>query len=105
MNRRSLVPFFKRKVFEVLKGKEMRTKKIKGEMHHEEIRSGDSSKQTGEVKSALEALGISGMTVSDVAGVGRQKGHTEHYRGSEYTGDFLPKVKIGHHQRARQPGN
>ncbi|MFN8009640.1 MAG: P-II family nitrogen regulator [Terriglobia bacterium] len=48
----------------------------------------------GDVKAALEALGISGMTVSDVRGVGRQKGHTEHYRGSEYTVDFLPKVKI-----------
>ena len=48
----------------------------------------------GDVKSALEALGISGMTVSDVRGVGRQKGHTEHYRGSEYHVDFLPKVKI-----------
>ena len=47
-----------------------------------------------DVKSALEALGIVGMTVSDVRGVGRQKGHTEHYRGSEYTVDFLPKVKI-----------
>ena len=47
-----------------------------------------------EVKAALEALGIVGMTVSDVRGVGRQKGHTEHYRGSEYTVDFLPKVKI-----------
>lgn len=47
-----------------------------------------------EVKGALEALGVHGMTVSEVRGVGRQKGHTEHYRGSEYTVDFLPKVKI-----------
>ncbi|MFN8006878.1 MAG: P-II family nitrogen regulator [Terriglobia bacterium] len=47
-----------------------------------------------EVKSALEAIGIHGMTVSDVRGVGRQKGHTEHYRGSEYKIEFLPKVKI-----------
>lgn len=47
-----------------------------------------------EVKGALEALGVLGMTVSEVRGVGRQKGHTEHYRGSEYTVDFLPKVKI-----------
>ena len=47
-----------------------------------------------DVKAALEGLGISGMTVSDVRGVGRQKGHTEHYRGSEYKVDFLPKVKI-----------
>ena len=47
-----------------------------------------------EVKGALEALGVHGMTVSEVRGVGRQKGHTEHYRGSEYTVDFLPKIKI-----------
>jgi nitrogen regulatory protein P-II 1 len=47
-----------------------------------------------EVKTALQELGVLGMTVSDVRGVGRQKGHTEHYRGSEYTVDFLPKVKI-----------
>lgn len=47
-----------------------------------------------EVKEALSALGISGMTVMEVKGFGRQKGHTEIYRGSEYTVDFLPKVKI-----------
>ena len=47
-----------------------------------------------EVKGALQDLGVQGMTVSDVRGVGRQKGHTEHYRGSEYTVDFLPKVKV-----------
>jgi nitrogen regulatory protein P-II 1 len=47
-----------------------------------------------EVKGALQELGVLGMTVTDVRGVGRQKGHTEHYRGSEYTVDFLPKVKI-----------
>ena len=47
-----------------------------------------------DVKLALHDLGVLGMTVSDVRGVGRQKGHTEHYRGSEYTVDFLPKVKI-----------
>ena len=47
-----------------------------------------------EVKSALSGLGISGMTVSEVKGFGRQKGHTEIYRGSEYTVDFLPKIKI-----------
>ena len=47
-----------------------------------------------DVKVALHDLGVLGMTVSDVRGVGRQKGHTEHYRGSEYTVDFLPKVKI-----------
>jgi nitrogen regulatory protein PII len=47
-----------------------------------------------EVKEALEEVGVSGMTVSEVKGFGRQKGHTEIYRGSEYTVDFLPKVKI-----------
>ena len=47
-----------------------------------------------EVKDALADLGIEGMTVSEVKGFGRQKGHTEIYRGSEYTGDFLPKIKI-----------
>jgi nitrogen regulatory protein PII len=47
-----------------------------------------------EVKDALSALGLEGMTVSEVKGFGRQKGHTEIYRGSEYTVDFLPKIKI-----------
>jgi nitrogen regulatory protein P-II 2 len=47
-----------------------------------------------EVKEALTAAGFEGMTVTDVKGFGRQKGHTEIYRGSEYTVDFLPKVKL-----------
>jgi len=47
-----------------------------------------------EVKAALAELAIEGMTVTEVKGFGRQKGHTEVYRGSEYTVDFLPKVKI-----------
>jgi nitrogen regulatory protein PII len=47
-----------------------------------------------EVKEALAQLGVQGMTVTEVKGFGRQKGHTEIYRGSEYTVDFLPKVKI-----------
>ncbi len=47
-----------------------------------------------EVKDALGEVGIQGMTVSEVKGFGRQKGHTEIYRGSEYTVDFLPKVKL-----------
>jgi len=47
-----------------------------------------------EVKEALNALGVAGMTVTDVRGYGRQKGHTEIYRGSEYTVEFVPKVKI-----------
>ena len=47
-----------------------------------------------EVKEALTSLGLEGMTISEVKGFGRQKGHTEIYRGSEYTVDFLPKIKI-----------
>ena len=47
-----------------------------------------------EVKEALSAAGIEGMTVSEVKGFGRQKGHTEIYRGNEYTVDFLPKIKL-----------
>ena len=47
-----------------------------------------------EVKSALTGLGVQGLTVSEVKGFGRQKGHTEIYRGSEYAVDFLPKIKI-----------
>jgi nitrogen regulatory protein PII len=55
-----------------------------------------------DVKEALANLGIEGMTVTEVKGFGRQKGHTEIYRGSEYTVDFLPKIKVelvlGDHQ-------
>ena len=47
-----------------------------------------------EVKEALAEVGVEGMTVTEVKGFGRQKGHTEIYRGSEYTVDFLPKVKL-----------
>ncbi|MGB9667683.1 MAG: P-II family nitrogen regulator [Thermosulfidibacteraceae bacterium] len=47
-----------------------------------------------EVKEALRGIGITGMTVTEVKGFGRQKGHTEIYRGAEYIVDFLPKVKI-----------
>jgi nitrogen regulatory protein PII len=47
-----------------------------------------------EVKTALSEIGVEGMTVTEVKGFGRQKGHTEIYRGSEYTVDFLPKVKL-----------
>jgi nitrogen regulatory protein P-II 1 len=47
-----------------------------------------------EVKNALHEVGITGMTVSEVKGFGRQKGHTEVYRGAEYVIDFLPKIKI-----------
>ncbi len=47
-----------------------------------------------EVKEALASLGLQGMTVTEVKGFGRQKGHTELYRGAEYVVDFLPKIKI-----------
>jgi nitrogen regulatory protein P-II 1 len=47
-----------------------------------------------EVKEALQAVGVQGMTVSEVKGFGRQKGHTELYRGAEYVVDFLPKIKL-----------
>jgi nitrogen regulatory protein P-II 1 len=47
-----------------------------------------------EVKDALAEIGVEGMTITEVKGFGRQKGHTEIYRGSEYTVDFLPKIKI-----------
>src|SRR6201996_6206785 len=47
-----------------------------------------------DVKSALEVLGVQGLTVSEVQGFGRQKGHTEVYRGAEYTVDLVPKVRV-----------
>jgi nitrogen regulatory protein P-II 1 len=47
-----------------------------------------------EVKEALNAIGVQGITVSEVKGFGRQKGHTELYRGAEYVVDFLPKIKL-----------
>ena len=47
-----------------------------------------------EVRAALDEIGVSGMTISEVKGFGRQKGHTELYRGAEYVIDFLPKIKI-----------
>jgi nitrogen regulatory protein P-II 1 len=47
-----------------------------------------------EVKTALESVGIAGLTVSEASGYGRQKGHTEVYRGAEYTVDFVPKLRI-----------
>jgi nitrogen regulatory protein P-II 1 len=50
--------------------------------------------KVNEVKDALHEIGVQGMTLTEVKGCGRQKGHTEIYRGSEYTVDFLPKVKI-----------
>jgi len=50
--------------------------------------------QLDEVKEALEAYGISGMTISEASGYGRQRGHSEVYRGAEYTVDFVPKVRV-----------
>jgi nitrogen regulatory protein PII len=50
--------------------------------------------QLDAVKEALQALGVAGMTVSEVQGYGRQKGHTEVYRGAEYTVEFLPKIRV-----------
>jgi len=50
--------------------------------------------QLDAVKAALQTLGVAGMTVSEVQGYGRQKGHTEVYRGAEYTVEFLPKIRI-----------
>ena len=50
--------------------------------------------QLDEVKEALEAFGIQGMTISEAHGYGRQRGHSEVYRGAEYTVDFVPKVKV-----------
>jgi len=50
--------------------------------------------QLDSVKEALHAMGVSGMTVSEVQGYGRQKGHTEVYRGAEYTVEFLPKIRV-----------
>ena len=47
-----------------------------------------------EVRASLEKIGVSGMTMTEVKGLGRQKGHTELYRGAEYTIDFLPKIKL-----------
>ena len=47
-----------------------------------------------EVRDALSRLGVAGMTVTEVKGFGRQKGHTETYRGTEYTVDFIPKIKL-----------
>ena len=47
-----------------------------------------------EVRASLDEIGVSGMTMTEVKGFGRQKGHTELYRGAEYTIDFLPKIKI-----------
>jgi nitrogen regulatory protein P-II 1 len=66
----------------------------KGFEQYEKIEAIIKPFKLNEVKDALHELGLQGMTVSEVKGFGRQKGHTEIYRGSEYVVDFLPKVKI-----------
>ena len=58
-----------------------------------------------DVKEALTGIGVIGMTVSEVRGFGRQKGHTELYRGGEYTVDFLPKIKVEVVAAAAKTGN
>jgi len=57
-----------------------------------------------DVKDALNSIGVTGMTISEVKGYGRQKGHTEIYRGAEYVVDFIPKVKIEAVVKASQVG-
>ena len=66
----------------------------KAEAHMKKIEAIIKPFKLEDVKEALSGLGVEGMTVSEVKGFGRQKGHTEIYRGSEYTVDFLPKIKI-----------
>jgi nitrogen regulatory protein P-II 1 len=72
----------------------IRSEKLPSERGMKKIEAVIKPFKLEEVKSALAALGVQGMTVAEVKGFGRQKGHTEIYRGSEYTVDFLPKVKI-----------
>jgi len=60
-------------------------KKVQASVRHHKLE---------DVKNALSAAGVTGMTITEVRGFGRQKGHTEVYRGTEYTVDFVPKVKI-----------
>jgi nitrogen regulatory protein P-II 1 len=68
--------------------------RTKNEPHMKKIEAIIKPFKLEEVKDALSEIGIEGMTVVEVKGFGRQKGHTEIYRGSEYTVDFLPKIKI-----------
>jgi nitrogen regulatory protein P-II 1 len=67
---------------------------IKGQFAMKKIEAIVQPSRFDAVKSALQEVGVEGMTVSEVRGHGRQKGHTEVYRGSEYTVDLLPKIKI-----------
>src|SRR6266852_5635310 len=65
-----------------------------GRLHMKKVEAIIKPFKLDEVKDALGEIGIEGMTVTEVKGFGRQKGHTEIYRGSEYTVDFLPKIKV-----------
>ena len=67
---------------------------LKANKHMKKIEAIIKPFKLEEVKDALAEIGVEGMTVTEVKGFGRQKGHTEIYRGSEYTVDFLPKIKI-----------
>jgi nitrogen regulatory protein P-II 1 len=67
---------------------------IKGHFAMKKIEAIVQPSRFDAVKSALQEVGVEGMTVSEVRGHGRQKGHTEVYRGSEYTVDLLPKIKV-----------
>jgi nitrogen regulatory protein P-II 1 len=71
-----------------------RNKKVKKNMPMKKIEAIIKPFKLDEVKEALREAGVSGITVTEVKGFGRQKGHTELYRGAEYIVDFLPKVKI-----------
>ncbi len=72
----------------------LETTKTWGNEHMKKVEAIIKPFKLEEVKDALSDVGIEGMTVSEVKGFGRQKGHTEIYRGSEYTVDFLPKIKL-----------
>jgi nitrogen regulatory protein P-II 1 len=71
-----------------------RAESLKGQLDMKKIEAIVQPSRFDAVKSALQEVGVEGMTVSEVRGHGRQKGHTEVYRGSEYTVDLLPKIKV-----------
>ena len=79
---------------ESLCGFNLRTPNYSGRNHMKKIEAIIKPFKLDEVKNALTKIGVQGMTVTEVKGFGRQRGHTEVYRGAEYKIDFLPKVKI-----------